>query len=397
MKKQSKLFVSLMMALAMLVSTFAGTVSQGTVAKAATTHPTALVPAKVTDWTALPTSAKSTFELKGKNSDAAATDETTAVILPVQMDYAGVLELGVTASATTGSISAALYKDANCSQAMGSAMKVDSSNKYLNAADWSISAAATYYLKVKWDGTVPAQGTNITVGAWGYSGEEITLSSDLQLIWSGDNTVTKYHKINVKSDSQFVLEGYLINPDATSASNSIGTLSFKLCDKNKKQLRDISFNSSNRYGDYVALKKGTYYVAVNTAYPYTLRCASSKVKDQSGASQKKAATIKKGKTVKGMVGLSEGTKKADWYKVSLPKRTKLKLKYSALCTGSSSLKLQVIPANKRTRLTGDTTIYLKSGSGTLSSRDTLAKGTYYIKISKTNKTDNGSYSIKYVK
>lgn len=396
MKKQCKLLVSLMMALAMVVSTFAGTFTQGAVAKAATTHPTPLTPAKITDWFATGVNpATVTVNLPGKNGNVSADAESTAVIVPVKMDYTGVLDLGVQAKATSaGSITAALYQDDKCTDAnkIGSDYTVDTVTQKISWKSYTLPQVGTFYLKVKWSSAVPAQGTDIAVAAYGYSGDEVTLGKDIKLVWTG-NTTTKYHKIVVKSDSQMVLQGSLINP----STDGLSSMSLSLCDKNKKQLRSMSLSSSNKYVDFVALKKGTYYAAVSSEYPYMLSCyANSKVKDQSGASQKKAKEIKKGKTVKGMMGLSEGTGKADWFKVKLPKRKKLKLKYSAICTGTSTLKLQIIPANKKTVLTGATTIYLKSGSGSLSSKS-LGKGTYYIKISKTNKSDNGSYSIKYVK
>lgn len=392
MKRQCKVLVSFMMAFCMLVTAFAGTAFQKTAAKAATTSEV-LTPLKVTDWFATPSSVPRTMNLPGKNGNAAADAESTALIVPIKMDYAGVLNLGVAAKATTGAgITGAVYQDANCSQMMGDAFNIDSTSQAYNYKTYSISAAGTVYLKVKWLSAVPEQGTDIAVVAEGFSGEETTLGSDYQLVWTYDRSVTKYHKLVVKSDSVVTLEGYAIN-----SSSARSSLSFNVCDKNKKELRSMSFSSSNKYGDYVALKKGTYFVAVKTDYPYQLRSASIKVKDQGGSSKKKAKTIKKKQTVKGMISLGEGTGKADWYKFKLKKRSKVKLSYAALCTGTSNLKLQVIPANKKSTLAGDTTIFMKNGSGGLVSRTTIAKGTYYLKITKPNKADNGYYAITYVK
>lgn len=392
MKRQSKAMLSFLLAFSMLVSVFAGTAARKTVAEAAVTAEV-LTPTHVTDWFATPSSTPRTMNLPGKNGNAAADAESTAVIVPIKMDYAGVLNLGVAAKATTGAgITAAVYQDANCTQMMENSFNIDSASQAYSYKSYSMSAAGTFYLKVKWLSAVPEQGTDIAVIAEGFSDDEITLGNDYKLVWTYDKTVTKYHKLVVKSDSVVTLEGYAIK-----SSSARSGLSFNICDKNKKQLRSITFSSSNQYGDYVALKKGTYYVAVQTDYPYQLRSASLKVKDQGGASKKKAKTIKKKQTVKGIVSLSEGTGKADWYKFKLKKRSKLKLTYAALCTGTSSLKLQVIPASKKSRLSGDTTVYMKDRSGGLSSRTTIAKGTYYLKVTKPNKVDNGYYAIKYVK
>lgn len=101
-------------------------------------------------------------------------------------------------------------------------------------------------------------------------------------------------------------------------------------------------------------------------------------------------------TVKGMVALSEGTSKTDWYKIKISKRGKLTLKYSAKCSNSASLKLQIVPANKKYTLLGNT-LTLRTGNGTATSRTKINKRTYYIKVSKMSASYSGSYSIKYVK
>lgn len=387
MKKQRKLLMSLMMVAAMVVSTFAGTVTDSTTAKAAET--TTLIPAKVTDYLAPPASAKVTATLAGKNGNAAATADSTAVVVPVKMDYAGVLDLGVAANATTSSITATLYQDTSCTQAVGSAFNLTTSNKYVDTKSYTVGTSGTFYLKVKWASVVPEKGVDIVVAAFGYSGEEITLSKTPQLVFTGNSDVTKYHKLSVKADGLVTIMGYSIYNDTASS------LSLALCDKNKKQLGSISLSSSNKYGDYIALKKGTYYVAAKTASPYQLQCSTAKVSDQSGASKKKAKVIKKKKTVKGMVTIQDKTSKVDWYSFTLKKNAKATINLKAYCSGSSRLKIEFIPANPNYHVYNNTASF-GSGSHQFNTKK-IRKGKYYIKITKLSKSYSGSYSIKYVK
>ena len=388
MKKKSNVLISLVMVAAMIVSVFAGTAVQDVAAQAAT-QATTLVPAKVTDYFAPPASAKVTATLAGKNGNAAATAETTAVVVPVKMDYEGVLDLGVAASATTSSISATLYQDTNCTQAVGSSFSLSTTNKFVDAKSYTVGTPGTFYLKINWASVVPEQSVNVAVAAFGYAGSEVTLSSTPQLVFTGNGDVTKYHKLEVKSNGLVTLMGYSIN------NETFASLTANLCDKNKNPLTTIYLSSSNKYGDYFTLKKGTYYVAVRTSSPYQLQCNSVKGKDQSGASKKKAKVIKKGKTVKGMVTLQDKTSKVDWYSFTLPKSSKARINLKAYCTGSSRLKIEFIPANKNYHVYNNTASF-STGSYPIKTKK-IRKGKYYIKITKLSKDYSGSYSLKFVK
>lgn len=385
MNKFKKTLVSVVTVCAMAVSVLAGAS-----VKAATTEGV-LVPTRVTDYATVPTAATVSVNLPGKGDNASATVESTAKIIPIQMDYKGVLTLAAAATGLSASVDVVLYSDQACTMQVGSSDFLSSSYLTLSKS-YTITAAGTYYLKFNWRWDIPDNGSVIAVGAYAYSGAEVTLNNTYQAIYTGDSTVTNYHKLVLASDSLVTLFGNSYSTYDGTASN----LSLNLCDSNKITLDDPYMYSGNQYFEIYALKKGTYYVATSSSSPYQLKATVTKVKDQSGASKAKAKTLKKKKTVKGIVALSEGTAKADWFKIKLTKKAKIKLTYTAKCTGSSSLRLQVIPANKNYTLIGDT-IYMKTGTGGISSKKKLNKGTYYIKINKSYADYSGSYSIKYVK
>lgn len=390
MNKFRKKLVSVVTACAMAVGVLAGAAVQPAGVKAASMEGV-LTPTQITDFATLPTAATASVTLPGKTGNSGATTASTAKIVPISMGYRGVLSLAVAATGLSDSVDFALYSDQNCTMMVGTSDFLTTA--YLSASkDYTVTTAGTYYLKLSWRYSVPDNSSVIGVAAYAYSGAEVTINDSYQAIYTGDSTLTNYHKLVLASDSLVTLFG---NSYYTS-DGSAASLSLNLCDSNKITLDDPYMYSSNMYCETYALKKGTYYVSTNTNSPYQLKATVTKVKDQSGASRSKAKLIKKKKTVKGMVALSEGTGKSDWFKVKLTKRSKLKLAWKARCTGSGSLKLQVIPANSNYRLYNDT-VYMSNENGGVTSKTKLNKGTYYIKISKSYGDYSGSYSLKYVK
>ena len=206
---------------------------------------------------------------------------------------------------------------------------------------------------------------------------------------------TLYHKLVVKKSGLVAICGNEYRESGTSLQAA--GLNVQLCNAKKKPLHNAYLSNLNTYTEKYALKKGTYYVAVSSSQRYQLKAESKAWKDKSGKNKKKAATIKKGKSADGMVMVNEGMKKGDWYKVKLTKRSKLRINITAACTGVvSNLKVQIIPANRHYTLINSTSLIGNKGKK-LASRNKLAAGTYYIKVSKVTKSASGVYRIKFVK
>lgn len=391
MNRFKKKIVSIFTTCAMAVSVLAGAGVCSDTVKAATTEGN-LTPALVTDYAAMPAPAAATVNLSGSNGSKDATKESLAKILPIQVQNAGVLVLNFSATGLSSGIEATLYSDTACSTKVGSTEYLSAST-LTSSESYTISAAGTYYLKVQWQfSSVPENGSSIKVEGIAYSGAEVTLKDTYQAIYTGDSTKTNYHKLEVAADSLVTLHGNAYS----NYDGALSSLSVNLCNSGKTTIDTINFYSGNNYFSYYALKKGTYYVSSNSSSRYQLKATVTKMKDQSGSSQKKAKLIKKKKTVKGIVALTDSTSKTDWYKFKVSKRSKITLKYSAKCTGSTWLRLQIVPADKNYTLLGNT-LNLSTGSGKATSKTKINKGTYYIKVTKSYASYSGSYSIQYVK
>ncbi len=388
MNKLTKKIVSVFTACALAVC---GLSVAGTPAKAATVEST-LVPALITDLATLPTPASTAITLPGAAGNKSATPDSLAKIVQISVEQRGVLNLGITASGLADSVEANLYSDAACTLKVGYSMYITTSS--LTAQDmYTITTPGTYYLKLSWryNFGLPETGSVIGVAAYAYTGEELTLNDSFQAVYTGDSNIINYHKLVLPSDSMVTLYGN----SCSTYDNSANSISINLCDKDKITLDEPYLSSYDNYFSYYALKKGTYYIATNEDSPYQLKATVVKIKDQSGKSKGKAKLINKKKTVKGLVALSEGTSKVDWFKVKLAKNGKMKFKYTAKCNGSSSLKLEVIAANPNYTLYNNV-LYMQTGTNGFTTKK-IRKGTYYIKISKTYGEYSGSYSLKRLK
>ena len=349
-----------------------------------------ITPAAVTDFASLPTPAQTTVTLQGKGA------VTPNVVIPVRVEKAGVIEVGATVtSGAAASIEMGFFSDQNCTKSAGSNTTIASGSTQLIDKTFVVETAATYYVRFKWFSMIPNGAATIKLLAYAYSGTEMTLTNTFQPVFVGNGVTTLYHKINVKKNGFVAVCGNEYRESGTALQAS--GLSYKLCDAKKKPLHNGYLSSLNNYTEKYALKKGTYYVAVASSQRYQLKAESRAWKDQSGKNKKKAKAIKRGKSADGTVLLTEGTKKADWYKVKLKKSSKLKIKIATACTGTASvMKVQIIPANRHYTLINSSSLVADKGKK-LASRNKLKAGTYYIKVTKLTKSASGVYRIKFMK
>lgn len=171
-----------------------------------------------------------------------------------------------------------------------------------------------------------------------------------------------------------------------------------LCNSKRKALSSEGWMngkiSSTKKLVYGVRKNATYYFRISSSsneHKQIFRLTAVKVKENSGAKKSKAVTLKSGKTVKGTI--QAGSSAADWYKFKVTKKKKVAIKIK----GSSNDKLRITVYNSRgkkliagTCMQNNYSIVVNWFKG-----PKLAKGTYYIKVSRDNTKSSGYYSLKW--
>lgn len=302
------------------------------------------------------------------------------------------------ASATNNGIST-VYADAACTRAISGsqinlAYQLMDNEMYMGKATFAVPATGTYYVKY----------TNLTAGQVGVmsmegiNGADRDLNNTTLVSFSNGNQKTIFYKVAVPKTGYIDLNTYM----------PTGTASVYLCNSGKKAISKattVSAAISKRHSVY-AVNKGTYYVRVDyTGGEYAIQKKFTAVSEKSGKTKKKAKTIKYKKTYNGLLALSDkgGSKgKSDWYKVVLKKKSKMKITVRGSVTGGS-LKYEFSAPKMKKKLKHTFSGYGFGSRITMSysygskKTKTLPKGTYYIRIYKSNKSVTGTYSLKVTK
>ena len=119
------------------------------------------------------------------------------------------------------------------------------------------------------------------------------------------------------------------------------------------------------------------------------------VKDRSGASQAKAVNVNRNKKGIGLLVAGEKGTKTDWFKIRLTRKQKVTFTFTA--RANDHLRLQIVPADPKLFIWGSS-IYAKSTTEKVSTKDAFPAGTYYIKISRMltgDKDTSGYYSFSW--
>lgn len=176
-----------------------------------------------------------------------------------------------------------------------------------------------------------------------------------------------------------------------------------LCNSKGKAITDPKSNHENTDTIVYAVKKNTTYkIKVGSKDPYGSQYYGFSLKytsrsEKSGATKKKAVTLKLGKATSGLVFAEDKASAEDWYKVTINKKQKVTLYYSGSITSGSML-FDVFDSKGKSYAsysvvasvgTQDKDSLTKRGNG-----KQLPKGTYYIRIKKTRKSACGIYSIQ---
>lgn len=227
----------------------------------------------------------------------------------------------------------------------------------------------------------------------------------------GATTSGEYHKLVMAKDGYVSLS--VLSKYQDSVSRSICDISIH--NSSKKRLSDYKYNNYFASYNYMkeqffALKKGTYYVKVTMREPimnyyhdgtqswknlqnkYYVATAVKYITDSAATKKSKATTIKLKASKQGLIKLTDARSSSsgsagDWYKFTLSRTTKVRLYVNGYTTNRTDTTQSL-----RFSVYGKTT-YSKLSSLASNKTTTLPRGTYYIRLYKTSKTDSGYYKI----
>lgn len=311
---------------------------------------------------------------------------TKTLVVPINMNYKGLLNIKLTGKSVPSSTTITLYSDEACTSKVGYSSYLSSSSMEDNL-EADVPAKGTYYLKLELSSYAEGDAT-VTITPYSISSEAKTLNNKA---WIGsypmsyDDQIS--HKITINKPGYIKVEG-------ASLTEYSPSISVTLLNSKKAILSDsVYLTSTGGYATYFAVNKGTYYINAKASDVYQLRYSFVAVTDKASSSKSKATTIGKGKTIKGLVQATDSTKKTDWYKVKLTKKQKLGLNIYA--KSNDSIKFEIIPASKNVILWGSIITLYDYEGGEYSTKESMPVGTYYIKVTKTVKTSSGYYTIKF--
>ena len=287
--------------------------------------------------------------------------------------------LAVKASYVSGQYSFGVFKDPNLDNRVSSSIydrpgdiseSVRSATKY-----FSIPQAGTYYVGVYSND----QNAKVNVQYGFYDGSDRAVGNKQTIIVGQRDAQTNYFSFKAP------YTGYL------RVQGTVGNHKVILCDASKRALSGASYLGN--VPTYGVAKGKTYYIRVDARFNsngiYALKATNSKISEKSGKTKKKAVTIKKKKTKKGIIESGKNSKQADWYKFKLTSKKKVKINVT---TGSNeSLKIILYKGGKRII----TKTVRGNSTGDITSVGKWPKGTYYIKVQRGTSTSSGYYTIKW--
>lgn len=247
----------------------------------------------------------------------------------------------------------------------------------------------TYYFKFP--------ENSYTIRALLFSNEDKTLrESDLVSSYCDHLHPVIYH-FQPKQD------GYVM-VSQKSMENTNSSMISVLCDSKGNELTNIHiFDMLHPKELMYVVKKNksysikTYALDVNGMNYSQIKTKFYGKKDEGGKSKKKASTLKFGKKGSGLVLAEDSDSATDWFVVSIPKKQKVRLCYTAHIN-SGNLKIDIYDA-KGNILKKDFIIQENDKEGeweVLNKKGTskLPKGNYYVKVTKMGERTAGFYTVK---
>lgn len=205
----------------------------------------------------------------------------------------------------------------------------------------------------------------------------------------GPGTTSATSAFNIKVPGNGYLEIMLY--DETGQGNSVYFIT--------SGFDDYEYLSSRDYRRAVGVTAGNYNIKVKTNAPiYRIKARFIGISENKyGTKKKKAATVKKKRTIKGVIATNN--RKAHWYKIKLKKKQTIKLNFRSDLTGTyGGLRLTAYKGKKKIGNVlirqDDKTNQFIIYRGSMFSRKKLTKGTYYLKI-ESYKRGNGYFSFNW--
>lgn len=321
--------------------------------------------------------------------------EEKVIIVPIEISAKGGLYVQLEELDTNYyNLETTLYKDKACTEKVGYAILF--SGEVTKSKDITVDKSGTYYLKFE---LMRKQDTG-----------DISFLTQLLLISGEDQVLTKDKAIFSYQDYDKPDVLYKIVVDSAGLLTvSLGadyvygfSGKVQLLNKDKKALSASESvyarkTEDGEYGDVVktyAVNKGTYYVKVDTGNKaYGVMYSFTSVKDTAGAKKDKAKSLKLGgSAIKGLCTVTEKTTNVDWYSFKLTSNKSIVITVSSKVNGK--LKFEILDSKGNTLWYGSRTIYEGDGDLVLKSDGKFTKGTYYIKIFKSDNTSSGYYTLK---
>lgn len=279
-----------------------------------------------------------------------------------------------------------LYQDSTCTDSSLVDEEYSESLYGLNLVSLNVPSQGNYYIKITLANDIKNENSIYILNAFGVSGEDRVLQNGVTSLTGAINDKPIYYKLKAPND------GYITLDFLEDVEYTWNNIKITLCDSNKKVIsKTINMNTHGNKAIF-AVSKGEYYVSVsaNSSYQdciYELNSRFVQIKENSGSKLSNSKKISLGKTIKGLQTL--GNTKADWYKFEVKKKKDFSITLNKYMT-VGNMKFTLYDKNKKEVKYNS---HEKDNKVTYIPSTKLSKGTYYIKIEKTNQLDSGYYSL----
>lgn len=317
-------------------------------------------------------------------------DETSgAAVVPITVPAKGVLFMGVaddfTASKPSTYFNVDIYSDPACN----SCIYYSTSD---NARVYKFPQGGTYYAKVEYSDyseTLNAQYNSVIALEFA-NGSNRTLKNNVDTYTGVANTDKAiYYKVKA-------------NKAGTITFNVEGQYSsyVTLCNSKKNAITSKKFIAATEGNKVVyGVKKGTYYIKVNTnSDTIKVKSTFKAITQKKNTTKKKATKLQFKKKATTIVLTTDAKGSCAWYKFNNTKKKKVIVMYKSSLTEDLEISFYDAKGEKYgskkissgiERTDGFTPYTIVNGFTTKK----LSRGTYYIKVKKLNKKGTGTYSI----
>ena len=307
------------------------------------------------------------------------------IVVPMKLSQPGTVRFNFSFPKLEKDMTFGVYTDAGCTNSM-------SANAYFYLGDIakekfvSFSSAGTYYIKLYssvYNNAVFANTITMSVRQYTMSDKTIKSRQTISYYRTSGNDRYYFKYVPAKTGKVSVFLPYEYGSYVTLLNGSKKALS------EREWVSKLTNSSKFTF----AVKKGQKYYflvtsnGVSGGQLQTISIKETAIKEKSGAKKKKAVTIKSGKNINGLVAAGES--RADWYKFKVKKDKKLKINVS----GNVSGKLNILVYRNSQKVH---TYSFYGGSAEIKTLFGKSKrGTYYIKIARSNPTSSGSYTLRW--